>query len=720
MADIQIAVIDEKDTQIALAVPGIQGPAGAISSGGSANQVFYKVSGTNYDAGWTFIGNANVDAAAAIAGTKISPNFGSQAIVTTGTNTAASFIPTSATIPSNGIYLPGANQVGVATNGTGRLFVNANGRVGVMVTPSTTFFHVYTDAPSTVSAPTICLEGGFNGYGAGIDFASRTSSGGTLVSMAKITADGEAAWTTTASTQDANLRFFTAENGSLGERLRISSAGTMNFVGAGAAGSTQAVSFNGSAPINSLVIDSSGRLGIGTSLPGQKLDVNGEIVCSPNTAGKNTFQFTTNAADDASLIMKSNTTTKVNIQANGTSYFNGGNVGIGASPSGSGGKLAIFNATSGEHLSFEDTATLSAAAAPRLGANQNSLVFKTSPNTGAVTEVARIRADGMFEVKGAGVAGSSPAFSVNGSAPANSAIIDTSGRLLVGTSTSSGPGSTLQVRNDASAAAMDIFRSDATTGTSIFGLNKSRGTAATPLEVANNDVLGYIAFRGYDGTTYQDAAYIHAECDGTWTDGGDTSDNPGRLVFSTTADGAASPTERMRIKADGDVSIVTGNLIIGTAGKGIDFSADVNAAGMTSELLDDYEEGTWTFAVTTTTGSVTMNSSLNNCWYIKIGALVTVGGKVTVGSVSSPTGAIVVTLPFAMTDLAEEADFNAGTVTVGSSVSKNERDFAILTQGGTEMRIYIADVALLSSSNANAQQLQANSIISFQLSYYSA
>ena len=128
MPEVQIA---GTGTQINLAVPGIQGPAGAISSGGSANQVFYKVSGTNYDAGWTFIGNANVDAAAAIAGTKISPNFGSQATVTTGTNTAASFIPTSATIPSNGIYLPGANQVGVATNGTEKLIVLSNGNVGI-------------------------------------------------------------------------------------------------------------------------------------------------------------------------------------------------------------------------------------------------------------------------------------------------------------------------------------------------------------------------------------------------------------------------------------------------------------------------------------------------------------------------------------------------------------------------------------------------------------
>ena len=148
---------------------------------------------------------------------------------------------------NTGIYSPGADQVAVATNGVGRLFIDASGRVGVEVTPSTTFFHVYTDAPSTVSAPTICLEGGFNGYGAGIDFASRTSSGGTLVSMAKITADGEAAWNTTASTQDANLRFFTAADGSLSERLRITSAGLV---------------------------------GIGTSSPGEKLTVAGNISLS--------------------------------------------------------------------------------------------------------------------------------------------------------------------------------------------------------------------------------------------------------------------------------------------------------------------------------------------------------------------------------------------------------------------------------------------------------
>ena len=42
----------------------------------------------------------------------------------------------------------------------------------------------------------------------------------------------------------------------------------------------------------------------------------------------------------------------------------------------------------------------------------------------------------------------------------------------------------------------------------------------------------------------------------------------------------------------GDLTVSAGNVIIGTSGKGIDFSATAGTG--TSELLDDYEEGTWT------------------------------------------------------------------------------------------------------------------------------
>jgi hypothetical protein len=60
------------------------------------------------------------------------------------------------------------------------------------------------------------------------------------------------------------------------EWMRLTSTGTLNIVGAGAAGTSQAVSINGSAPTNSLVIlGSSGNVGLGTDTPGEKLEVSG-------------------------------------------------------------------------------------------------------------------------------------------------------------------------------------------------------------------------------------------------------------------------------------------------------------------------------------------------------------------------------------------------------------------------------------------------------------
>jgi hypothetical protein len=73
--------------------------------------------------------NGDVNASAAIAGTKISPNFGSQNVTSTGTSTAASFIPTSSTVPANGLYLSAANQLSFATNTTERLRIDASGQI---------------------------------------------------------------------------------------------------------------------------------------------------------------------------------------------------------------------------------------------------------------------------------------------------------------------------------------------------------------------------------------------------------------------------------------------------------------------------------------------------------------------------------------------------------------------------------------------------------------
>ena len=95
----------------------------------------------------------------------------------------------------------------------------------------------------------------------------------------------------------------------------------------------------------------------------------------------------------------------------------------------------------------------------------------------------------------------------------------------------------------------------------------------------------------------------------------------------------------------GNQTIVDGNVVIATAGKGIDFSATSGTG--TSELLSDYEEGSVTIGFAASTGTITVDANYNTMRYTKIGRQVTLTGNVAVSSVSSPTGALSVTgLPF--------------------------------------------------------------------------
>jgi hypothetical protein len=93
--------------------------------------------------------DADVNASAAIAGTKISPNFGSQNVVTTGTSTAASLIPTGSSVPGNGVYLPAANSVGISTNGFNRLHIASDGKVGIGTTSPGSALDVNGEARAT-------------------------------------------------------------------------------------------------------------------------------------------------------------------------------------------------------------------------------------------------------------------------------------------------------------------------------------------------------------------------------------------------------------------------------------------------------------------------------------------------------------------------------------------------------------------------------------------
>lgn len=118
------------------------------------------------------------------------------------------------------------------------------------------------------------------------------------------------------------------------------------------------------------------------------------------------------------------------------------------------------------------------------------------------------------------------------------------------------------------------------------------------------------------------------------------------LKTVSTISGFVSPT------FTGDVTLANGNLIIGTSGKGIDFSATPGTG--TSELLNDYEEGTWTPVLRfggATTG-ITYIAGYQNGLYTKIGSQVTLTGVIYLSSKGSATGtATLIGLPYATANI---------------------------------------------------------------------
>ena len=136
------------------------------------------------------------------------------------------------------------------------------------------------------------------------------------------------------------------------------------------------------------------------------------------------------------------------------------------------------------------------------------------------------------------------------------------------------------------------------------------------LQVSTNQQV-VAAFEGTGGSDPQ--IYIGDDMttptDNVLVIGYDKADNRGYLTVGGDADTV------FQVKNGGDIEIGVGNLKFGTSGKGIDFSATSDGSGtMSSELFDDYEEGTWTPAVLAgTTNTQTFDSQGR---YTKIGRMV--------------------------------------------------------------------------------------------------
>ena len=293
-----------------------------------------------------------------------------------------------------GIYSPGANQLAISTNGTGRLFVNSSGRIGI--------------GGATAAAP---LQ--INSSSSNIYILLDDGTNGRLSIQADTNKTTLASFTTGAAAfEDIELR------------------------------AAQHI-FSRSGSIESARIDSSGRVGIGTTSPSVNLQIQ----------------------DDSSFSL-------VRV--------------VGSSSSVAG-------------IDFGDAAD---------------------------TDTGGIRYDNVTD---------SMAFRVNASERAR---IDSSGRLLVGTSTALSAGSWAQYGKITTQG-----NTGNSAGTGIISIARGEGAAT----ITSGEDLGAIAFTDNAGNEF---GTITCAADANAGSG----DYPGRLVFSTTADGASSPTERMRISSDGSIS----------------------------------------------------------------------------------------------------------------------------------------------------------------------
>ena len=433
--------------------------------------------------------DGDVNASAAIAGTKISPNFGSQTVQTTGIFSHALGTAGAPTItftgdPNTGLYSPGADQVAISTNGAQALYINADG--DILVADGN---RMEIDEIRARDGAGLKL---FDDGGAGIFIEDGGKVG--------LGTSSPATELVVSATSNPVLRL----NNSTNAITNLSNIGGFEVY-------TNDASTNGTG-IKSFVRTIAGPFG------------------AAQGSASLTFGTAALAAGDA--------VERVRIDEQGR-------VGIGVTTVGS--PLHVkANSTEGIRIESPDFSSVYGLVTSRRNSN-------TPLEISAVHTVGTLDASISFSR------------STNGTTFAESGRWDKDGRLLVGTSSAlnsvrvgGGSGTAPQVQIQGTTAETAAFSITRTTGGAPqFSVNfGSSGTNA-----AINSTLGVYNFNGFDGFFYTTAAQISAAVDGT----PGANDMPGRLVFATTADGASSPTERLRITSAGVLQVAdAGNITVGT------------------------------------------------------------------------------------------------------------------------------------------------------------
>jgi hypothetical protein len=403
--------------------------------------------------------------------------------------------------PNTGVYSPGADQLAVATNGTGRLFIDASG-------------NITTDTNHTSSKVSIVNSATVSTYDRILGLRSDA------LSNAFLGLGNDSLYIAAATS--APMIFCTNSDGGVSgtsvptnERLRITSAG---LVGIGTSSPTEALHVVGSAILT-------GAVSVGTTASATSLQFPAVTGWGPRIqqggASINDFGIFTNNTEH--LTVK-----------------NSGNVGIGTTTPDKNLVVNQSNPGADVGIRIKNNTTTDAGTTA-------SLRFTTSTADFDTAALVADRATGSLRHEYGG---------------SEKARLTSDGKLLIGTSSAragyaGGNNFTpyFQIEGNSDGTRFYSFTNNSSAiapAAPVLNLTRSRSSSigGTTL-VQSGDWLGALSFNGYDGTNPIEAATIKGEVDGT----PGTNDMPGRLVFATTASGASTPTERMRITSGGDVLV---------------------------------------------------------------------------------------------------------------------------------------------------------------------
>jgi hypothetical protein len=505
----------------------------------------------------------------------------------------------------------------VTTEGSERLRITSAGLVGMGTNSPAYILETYQGGSGGVVVGASLAASGNGGAGRGVGLMFKAPGSANSVEVARI--DGRQN-TANGTANAATLNFMVANtSGTLTERLTIDSSGrvgigttspsglfsvhqatasTSNYINitndaTGASswlnGMLMGVSASGEAlcwqneNLNLLFgtnnterarIDNSGRLGIGTSSPGSLNSSANQLVVGSGSGNQGLTIFAGSSSDSNIYFADGTAGAAPNIgyiqYRHASDRFDFGTNDTTRMTIDSSGRLGIGTTAPGMKLTINDTTT----AQIQLGYN-DSIYGRIGRNSSGNYEFSSYENGGNLLFGTTGTTGSTT----------ERARIDSSGRLLVGTSTNIGS-QNIQIGTATGTLGLYKFANNDDGGELTFATSRN-GTVGSQTIVNNGDFLGRMFFRGSDGSAFIRGAEIACRVDST----PGANDMPARLVFSTTADGASVPIERLRLSSNGFVSApgVYSNTTAGATNVNVDANGLLRRSTSSAKYKTDIE-----------------------------------------------------------------------------------------------------------------------------------